>query len=145
MRISTRGRYALRMMLDLAMHDSGEYIALKDISARQAVSVKYLEQIVSVLSKAGMLKSVRGPQGGYKLAQPPESYTVGDILRVTEGSLAPVTCLDCTQNDCPRAADCTTLHFWQELYDAVCGVVDKTTLSDLAKRGLQNGSADLSF
>lgn len=144
MRVSTRGRYALRMMLDLAMHNSGEYIALKDISARQGVSVKYLEQIVSVLSKADMLKSVRGPQGGYKLAKSPDSYTVGDILRVTEGSLAPVACLDNPQNDCPRAAACTTLSFWQELYDAVCGVVDKTTLADLAYRA-QSSGMDLSF
>ncbi|MEZ3496083.1 MAG: Rrf2 family transcriptional regulator [Lachnospiraceae bacterium] len=144
MRVSTRGRYALRMMLDLAMHENGEYIALKDISARQGVSVKYLEQIVSVLSKADMLKSVRGPQGGYKLAKSPDSYTVGDILRVTEGSLAPVACLDAPQNGCPRAAACTTLGFWQELYDAVCGVVDYTTLADLADR-TQNGGADVLF
>lgn len=142
MRISTRGRYALRMMLDLALHNSGEYIALKDISARQEVSVKYLEQIVSVLSKAGMLKSVRGPQGGYKLTKSPENYTVGDILRVTEGSLAPVACLDSPQNDCPRAESCAALGFWQELYDAVCGVVDKTTLADLADRVLQSNGMD---
>lgn len=142
MRISTRGRYALRMMLDLALHNSGEYITLKDISARQEVSVKYLEQIVSVLSKAGMLKSVRGPSGGYKLTRSPEQYTVGDILRVTEGSLAPVACLDSPQNDCPRAETCATLGFWQELYDAVRGVVDKTTLADLADRVLQSNGMD---
>lgn len=142
MRISTRGRYALRMMLDLALHNSGEYITLKDISARQEISVKYLEQIVSVLSKAGMLKSVRGPSGGYKLSKSPESYTVGDILRVTEGSLAPVACLDSPRNDCPRAETCATLSFWQELYDAVCGVVDRTTLADLAGRVLQSGGMD---
>lgn len=142
MRVSTRGRYALRMMLDLALHNSGEYITLKDISARQEVSVKYLEQIVSVLSKAGMLKSVRGPQGGYKLTRSPEQYTVGDILRVTEGSLAPVACLDSPQNDCPRAETCATLGFWQELYDAVRGVVDKTTLADLADRVLQSSGMD---
>lgn len=142
MRISTRGRYALRMMLDLALHNSGEYITLKDISARQEVSVKYLEQIVSVLSKAGMLKSVRGPSGGYKLTKSPEQYTVGDILCVTEGSLAPVACLDSPQNDCPRAETCATLGFWQELYDAVRGVVDKTTLADLADRVLQSNGMD---
>lgn len=142
MRISTRGRYALRMMLDLALHNSGEYIALKDISARQEISVKYLEQIVSVLSKAGMLKSVRGPQGGYKLMKSPESYTVGDILRVTEGSLAPVACLDSPQNECTRAETCATLGFWQELYDAVCSVVDRTTLADLADRVLQGNGMD---
>lgn len=144
MRVSTRGRYALRMMLDLAIHDNGEYIALKDISARQGVSVKYLEQIVSVLSKSDMLKSVRGPSGGYKLAKSPDSYTVGEILRVTEGSLAPVSCLDASHNDCPRAASCPTLEFWQELYDAVCGVVDHTTLADLID-GTSGNGIDLSF
>ncbi len=142
MRISTRGRYALRLMLDLALHDSGEYIALKDISARQEISVKYLEQIVSLLAKAGMLKSVRGPQGGYKLSKSPESYTVGDVLRVTEGSLAPVACLDDSDNRCSRADSCATLGLWRELYDAICGVVDKTTLADLADRVRQSTGMD---
>lgn len=142
MRISTRGRYALRLMLDLALHDSGEYIALKDISARQEISVKYLEQIVSLLAKAGMLKSVRGPQGGYKLSKSPESYTVGDVLRVTEGSLAPVACLDDSDNHCSRADSCATLGLWRELYDAICGVVDKTTLADLADRVRQSTGMD---
>lgn len=142
MRISTKGRYALRMMLDLALHDSGEYIALKDISARQEISVKYLEQIVSLLAKAGMLKSVRGPQGGYKLAINPSNITVGDVLRVTEGSLAPVACLDAPENLCLRAEDCVTIAFWKELYDAVCGVVDHTTIADLAARAAQSAGAD---
>lgn len=142
MRISTKGRYALRFMLDLALHDSGEYIALKDISARQEISIKYLEQIVSMLTKAGMLKSVRGPQGGYKLAGSPAQYTVGDVLRVTEGSLAPIACLDDPENTCSRAAVCQTVGFWQELYDAIRGVVDNTTIADLAVRVRQNAGAD---
>ena len=142
MRISTKGRYALRFMLDLALHDSGEFIALKDISARQEVSIKYLEQIVSMLTKAGMLHSVRGPQGGYKLACPPTQITVGDILRVTEGSLAPVVCLDDPENNCPRASVCDTLGFWQELYAAICGVVDHTTIADLATRVCNSAGAD---
>lgn len=142
MRISTKGRYALRMMLDLALHDSGEYIALKDISARQEISVKYLEQIVSMLSKAGMLRSVRGPQGGYKLAVSPSNITVGDVLRVTEGSLAPVACLDDPETLCTRAEDCITLGFWKDLYNAVCGVVDHTTIADLAARVTQSAGAD---
>ena len=142
MRISTKGRYALRFLLDLALHDSGEYIALKDISARQDISVKYLEQIVSMLTKAGMLKSVRGPQGGYKLACSPAQITVGDVLRITEGSLAPVACLDDPENIWPRAAECQTVGFWKELYEAVCGVVDNTTLSDLASRVRESAGAD---
>ena len=142
MRISTKGRYALRFLLDLTLHDSGEYIALKDISARQDISVKYFEQIVSMLTKAGMLKSVRGPQGGYKLACSPAQITVGDVLRITEGSLAPVACLDDPENICPRAAECQTVGFWKELYEAVCGVVDNTTLSDLASRVRESAGAD---
>ena len=94
MKFSTKSRYALRLMIDLTLHNNGDYIALKDISERQNISVKYLEQIVSVLAKSGMLKSVRGPQGGYKLAKDPSNYTAGDVLRITEGSLAPIPCLD---------------------------------------------------
>lgn len=94
MKISTKGRYALRLMLDLALHDNGEPVRIKDIAARQEISDKYLEQIISSLNKAGYVKSIRGPQGGYKLAKKPSYYTVGMILRLTEGSLAPVACLD---------------------------------------------------
>ena len=94
MKISTRGRYALRFMIDLAQHKQDEFIPLKDISKRQAISIKYLEQITSLLSKYGLLQSVRGPQGGYKLARPTNQYTVGEILRITEGNLAPVSCLE---------------------------------------------------
>ena len=117
MKISTKGRYALRLMLDLAMNDTGAPISLKDVAKRQDISDKYLEQIISVLNRAGFVKSVRGAQGGYLLKKEPQEYTVGMILRLTEGSLAPVACL--------------TLILWKKIYDAVSGVVDHTTLQDL--------------
>lgn len=104
MKISTKGRYALRLMLDLALHNDGEYITIKAIAQRQEVSDKYLEQIVPMLSRAGYLKSVRGAQGGYRLAKTPKEYTVGMILRLIEGDLAPVACLEDTPNQCPRAS-----------------------------------------
>ena len=133
MKISTKGRYALRLMLDLALHDTGEPVRIKEISIRQNISDKYLEQIVSVLNKAGMVKSIRGPQGGYRLARAPEQYTVGSILRLTEGSLAPVSCLEDEPNECPRQEQCATLLLWQKLNDAISGVVDTITLADLVE------------
>ena len=102
MRISTKGRYAVRVMLDLATNNTGEYIKVKEIAGRQEISEKYLEQIISVLNKAGYVKSVRGAQGGYRIARDPASYTVGMILRLTEGSLNPVACLDDDVNECER-------------------------------------------
>lgn len=134
MKISTKGRYALRMMLDLALHDTGEYIALKDISARQEISIKYLEQIVTMLSRVGYLRSVRGPQGGYKLAKPPAEYRIGDILRITEGSLAPVACLDDDPNECERYGTCSTIEFWEGFYRVITDYVDRFTLEDLAEQ-----------
>lgn len=131
MKISTKGRYALRLMLDLAMHNSGEYIPLKTVSERQEVSVKYLEQIINILVKAGYVRGVRGSKGGYKLSAKPEEYTVGMILRLTEGSLAPVACLEDKENTCPRAADCITLPLWKRVAEAVNSVVDNVTLADL--------------
>ena len=133
MMISTKGRYALRTMLDLALNDEGEYIPLRDIAERQDISVKYLEQIVSALTRAGFVRSVRGTGGGYRLARKPEEYTVGMILRLTEGNLAPVACLEFEQNSCPRAADCVTLGIWEKLYDAINNVVDNITLADLVR------------
>ena len=115
MKISTKGRYALRLMLDIAAHDSGEPVRIKEIASRQEISAKYLEQIVAILSKAGYVKSIRGPQGGYRLTRKPEEYSLGDILRLTEGSLAPVECLEGETNQCPRAGDCITLLFWKKL------------------------------
>ncbi len=139
---STKGRYALRLMVDLTLHNSGEYIALKDVSQRQNISVKYLEQIVPLLSKAGMLKSVRGPQGGYKLSKSPREYTAGDILRITEGSLSPVPCLENGADGCERRNECTTLDFWKGLYKAVTDYVDSVTLEDLAEKYKAKTSVD---
>ena len=115
MRISTKGRYALRLMLDLAEHQGDGCVSLKDVAQRQDISKKYLEQIVPTLSRAGFLLTNRGYQGGYRLARRPEDYTARDILRLTEGSLAPVACLDCEVNTCPRSANCPTLPLWQGL------------------------------
>ena len=129
-------------MVDLTLHANGDYIALKDISERQNISVKYLEQIVSVLGKAGMLKSVRGPQGGYKLAKDPSEYTAGDILRITEGNLAPIPCLENEENDCDRISQCATFDFWKGLYDAVNNYVDGVTLQELAERFKLKSSVD---
>ena len=134
MRISTKGRYAIKLMLDLATNDNGEPIRLKDVARRQEISEKYLEQIISVLNKAGYVKSVRGAQGGYRIAKDPADYTVGMILRLTEGSLAPVACLEDGADICERCDTCETLEVWQELYDAVNKVVDGVTIADLVER-----------
>lgn len=133
MKISTKGRYALRLMLDLALHDNDAPVRIKDIAARQDISDKYLEQIISSLNKAGYVKSIRGPQGGYKLAKDPSAYTVGMILRLTEGSLAPVACLDDEENMCDRQETCATLRLWQQLDDAIKSVVDTVTLANLVE------------
>jgi len=134
MKISTKGRYALRLMLDLAMNNTGEYITIKSIASRQEISDKYLEQIIIVLSRAGFVKSTRGAQGGYKLARAPEEYTVGMILRLIEGSLVPVACMEDEPNQCPRCEKCVTLDVWKELSDAISNVVDHITLADLVER-----------
>jgi len=134
LKISTKGRYALRLMLDLALNNTGECITIKSIAARQEISEKYLEQIITVLSRAGFVKSTRGAQGGYRLAKAPEEYTVGVILRAIEGSLAPVACLDDVPNECIRANTCATLTLWQQLNDAINNVVDNVTLADLVER-----------
>lgn len=134
MKISTKGRYALRLMLDLALNNTGEFIPLKTVSERQEISVKYLEQIITTLVKAGFVKGLRGSKGGYKLAKNPEDYTVGMILRLTEGSLAPVACLEDDVNTCERCDDCSTLELWKKLYDAINSVVDNMTLEDLIEK-----------
>ena len=133
MKISTKGRYALRLMLDLALHDTGEPTRIRDIAARQEISEKYLEQIISTLNKAGYVRSIRGPQGGYHLVKKPEQYTVGMILRLTEGSLAPVACLEDEVNLCERQEGCVTLRLWKMLDQAISEVVDKVTLADLVE------------
>lgn len=135
MKISTKGRYALRLMLDLAINDNGDSVSLKEIAKRQDISDKYLEQIISVLNKAKYVQSIRGAQGGYHLTHKPEEYTVGMILRLTEGSLAPVACVD--DEECPRVHDCATIMVWRKLNDAINGVVDQITLADLVDYDLQ--------
>jgi Rrf2 family protein len=131
MKVSTKGRYALRIMLDLAQHDEGEFIPVKDISQRQDISIKYIEQIITMLNRAGFVKSVRGNRGGYMLSRQPKDYTVGMILRVAEGSLSPVSCLDDDPNQCPRCKVCPTLSLWTRLNNAINSVVDTTTLQDI--------------
>lgn len=138
MKISTKGRYALRLMLDLAMHNNGEYIPLKVIGDRQNISVKYLEQIINVLVRAGYVKGVRGSKGGYKLSGNPEDYTAGMILRLIEGRLAPVACLDDSENTCPRKDECLTLPLWHRLQDAINDVVDSVTLAELIRDNKKN-------
>lgn len=139
MKISTKGRYALRMMIDLAMHGGTEYVALKDIANRQDISKKYLEQIVPLLNKAELLKTNRGYQGGYALSKPPEKYTVGEILRVTEGSLSPVACLQYEENGCPRKSDCMTLPVWDGLYKTIMDYLDGITLRDIIDKAANGG------
>ncbi len=131
MKISTKGRYALRVMLDLAVHQTGEFVPLKDISQRQDITVKYLEQIISPLIKSGYLRSSRGNGGGYRLAKEPREYRVGDILRVTEGDLTVVPCLEGEDNSCGRHENCLTLSFWQGFNKVVQEYVDGVTLEDL--------------
>ena len=127
MKISTKGRYALRMMLDLATHQGDGYVALKDIAQRQEISKKYLEQIVPMLGKSNILRTTRGYQGGYRLARAPQDYTVGEILRLTEGGLAPVACLDQHPNPCPRCGECATLPMWEGLERVICNYLDGIT------------------
>lgn len=134
MKISTKGRYALRLMLDIAMYGGDGFVALKDSAGRQGISKKYLEQIVPLLTRSGMLKTNRGYQGGYMLSKPADRYTVGEILRVTEGSLCPVSCLQYEENDCPRADDCMTLYVWEGLYKAVADYLDGITIQDIIDR-----------
>lgn len=130
MTISTKGRYALRIMLDLAGH-IGETIKLKDIASRQEISEKYMEQIIAVLNKAGYVRSTRGAQGGYQLVKAPKDYTVGMILRLTEGSLAPVECLAEYALPCEREGKCATVEVYRRIYEAVNNVIDTMTLQDL--------------
>lgn len=145
MKISTKGRYAVRVMLDLALNNNGEYIKVKDIATRQDISEKYLEQIIAVLNKAGYVNSIRGAQGGYRIAKDPAEYTVGMILRLTEGSMAPVACLD-EGAECEKCDTCETLEVWKELYDAINNVIDNVTVADLvARRQQREGSLDYSI
>lgn len=133
MKISTKGRYALRVMIDIAEHmdDSGSYVSLKDVSIRQNVSLKYLEMIVGILSRGNFLTSCRGKSGGYRLTRKPEEYTIGSILKETEGSLAPVSCLESGHVNCDRAQSCVTLPIWVELDKIIDDYLESKTLADL--------------
>ena len=132
MKISTKGRYALRVMIDLAINNNGTFISLKEISERQGISNKYLEQIISLLNKAGFLETARGNNGGYKLVKNPEEYKVGEILRATEGDLAPIYCLT-EEGECEKQQNCRTFSFWKGLDDVINDYVDSKTLADFLK------------
>ena len=140
MKISTKGRYALRLMVDLALSGQGQPISLKDVAQRQQLSDKYLEQIVTPLSRAGLVRSVRGAGGGYLLTRRPEEYTVGEILRPLEGDLAPVECATDAQF-CERSGQCVPVELWQQIHRAVSEVVDRTTLADLVARQREKQAA----
>ncbi len=131
MLVSTKGRYALRVMLELAQSQPDAYMPLPLIAQRQGISEKYLESIIAILSKAGLVEGLRGKGGGYRLTRSSAKYSVGEILRLTEGSLAPVTCLEGAENPCPRAGECTTLPMWQKLDDLINTYLDSVSLSDL--------------
>ena len=131
MKISTKGRYALRMMIDLAEHQNCGFVSLKDIADRQNISKKYLEQIIPIFNNSDILKTARGSQGGYRLSRSPEKYTVGEILRLTEGNLAPVDCLTQDPIECERSVDCPTLPVWQGLNRVINEYLDSITLQDI--------------
>lgn len=138
MKISTRGRYSLRMMIDLAQHYNDGYIALKDISERQEISKKYLEQIVPFLNRSNLLVANKGHMGGYKLAKEPSQITVRDILESAEGSLHPVSCMDNNPNQCEKCNECVTLPIYQGLYDVVIKYFESITLEDIITRQVAN-------
>ena len=132
--VSTRGRYALRVLLDLAEHRSAAYIPMKDVTARQGISQKYIEQIMPVLVKAGFVEGVHGKGGGYRLARAPEDCPVGEILRLTEGDLAPVACLSCGAAPCERSADCRTIGMWTRFHEITNAHFDAISLADLLRQ-----------
>ena len=131
MMISTRGRYALRVMVDLAEHSDGTFVAMKEVAERQQISLKYLERILPLLVDARLVEGLRGKGGGYRLTREPDEYPLGEILRITEGNLAPVACLGDKAVACPRAAECRTLPLWRELDALVSNFLDSKTLADL--------------
>ena len=133
MLVSTRGRYALRVMIDLAEHSEGAYVAMKEVAQRQQISLKYLERILPMLVEARLVEGVRGKGGGYRLTREPDEYTLGEILRAAEGDLAPVCCLERNAAPCKRAGDCRTLPMWKELDALITGYLDKRTLAELMK------------
>ncbi|MBQ7873563.1 MAG: RrF2 family transcriptional regulator [Oscillospiraceae bacterium] len=134
MMISTKGRYALRVMIDLAENQREGYIPMKEVALRQDISLKYLERILPALAKNGYIEGVHGKGGGYRLTRKPAEYKVGDILRLTEGDLAPVACLECDAKTCSRAENCRTLPLWKEFYRITNDYFDGVTLYDLMKK-----------
>jgi Rrf2 family protein len=144
MKVSTKGRYAIRLMIDIGIQNNG-YVRLKDVAKRQEISIKYLEQIVGSLQKAGLLLSSRGAQGGYRLARNPEDYKIGEILRATEGSIAPVSCLDDEVNNCSRNNICSTLDFWKGLYDAINDYLDSHNLAELMEIEKNNQQKNIDY
>jgi len=130
MKITTKGRYAIHILYDLAVNDTEHPVSVKEMATRQEISVKYTEQIISILNKAGYVSSSRGFQGGYRLTKPLNEYVIGDILRLTEGSLAPVACVE-EEGSCEREVDCVTVEVWKRLNQAISDVVDHITLADL--------------
>ncbi len=143
MKISTKGRYALRLLIDLAEHQNEGFVSLKAVSQRQDISKKYLEQIVPMLNRFRILQTNRGFQGGYRLSKKPSEYTVGEILRITEGNLAPVSCMQQTPNECSRMQSCPTLFIWEGLYDVITDYLDSITLQDILNK--MQDSADNSY
>ena len=135
MLISTKGRYALRIMIDLAEHQTDAFISLRDIAQRQEISAKYLESIIRMLVKARVVESLRGKGGGYRLKKDPDQYTAGSILRLTEESLAPVSCLEANAEACPRAGSCRTLALWQGVDKVICEYLESVTIADLMEQG----------
>ena len=131
MMISTRGRYALRVLIDLAEHQNGEYIPMKEVAARQDISLNYIERIMPVLTKAKLVEGVHGKGGGYRLTKNPKEYKVGDILRLTEGDLAPVACVGCDAKECNRTHMCRTVSMWEKFYAVTNEYFDGITLADL--------------
>lgn len=129
--VSTRGRYALRLMIDIAENSGGAYIPMKEIASRQKLSLKYLERIVPTLTQNGLLEGVQGKGGGYRLCRRPEEYKIGEILRLTEGDLAPVSCLECESTGCEMAESCRTRPMWVELNKMIGDFFDGITLQDL--------------
>ena len=138
MKFSTKGRYALRVIIDLAENNSGKYIPLTDIAARQEISEKYLESIVSVLSKNGYVDALRGKGGGYRLNRSPDEYTVGSIIKLIEGSLAPVACLEPNAKPCSRASECRTIGMWSGLQKLMTDYLDGITVGDLIREDTVN-------
>ena len=137
MLISTKGRYALRVMVDLAEHQAAGRIPLKELADRQGVSEKYLENILATLVRAGLLSGMRGKGGGYRLTRDPDKYTAGEILRLTEGSLAPVSCLEGGNNGCERAGECRTIGMWRELDEMISNYLDGITVADLVAKPME--------